>query len=215
MTNFWDANTLIDYGFLLHTVKGDDKVYKVNLINDNGNKNYTVNSIALSHPPLNKVKHLQYLKRLDFFCPTYDLLCRYKKNRDWESYTEDYYNILKKRKRDIREWLEDLKPNHVYFLCCWENTIAGSNCHRSLIYKKILSSKIAMETVLPIYRHGEKIYKEEREGKIEISMPTGLPSYFSSLDESLIGIDESSDGDSSYISIVNSNGEVVSRVRGH
>jgi hypothetical protein len=170
LTSFWDANALIDYGFLLHKIKGDDTVYKVNLITEKGLSNFTVNSIALSHPPLVKLPHLKDLSRLDFFCPTYDILCRYKSDGDWASYTKDYYALLKDRKDGLKDWLEGLKPNHVYFLCCWENTIGGAHCHRDLLYRRFISSPVAKNIFLPIYRHGNKIYKEERNGEIEINM---------------------------------------------
>jgi len=212
LTNFWDANILIDYGFLLHVVNGSDKVYKVNLINDNGTKNYSVDSIALSHPPLTKLPHLDHLTRLDFFCPTYDMLCRYKKDGDWASYTKDYYALLKDRKNSLKEWVNSLESNHVYFLCCWENTISGSHCHRYLLYRKFISSEAAMKRILPIYRHGEKIYKEERNGEIKIAMPTGFPTYLSSVGNMLMGFDDAesfSDGES-YISFIDGNGNIIS-----
>jgi len=173
LTSFWDANALIDYGFLLHKIKGDDTVYKVNLTEEKGSSNFTVNSIALSHPPLIKLPHLKKMGRLDFFCPTYDILCRYKSDGDWVSYTKDYYELLKNRKDSLKDWIENLKPNHVYFLCCWENTIGGAHCHRDLLYRRFISSEVAKDKILPIYRHGNKIYKEERDGEIKINMSSG------------------------------------------
>ena len=173
LTNFWDANALIDYGFLLHKVEGDDTVHKVNLITQRGDSNFSVKSIALSHPPLVKLPHLKHLDRLDYFCPTYDILCRYKDDGDWVSYTKDYYELLKSRKDDLRDWLENLEPNHVYFLCCWENTVGGAECHRKLLYKRFMSSPLAMTKMLPIYRAGNKIYKEEKDGVININMSSG------------------------------------------
>jgi hypothetical protein len=206
LTNFWDANALIDYGFLLHRIEGDDTVYKVNLVQNN----FSVYSIALSNPPLAKLPHLGYMARLDFFCPTYDMLCRYKSDKDWRSYTKDYHKLLRNRKENLKDWMDTLVPNHVYFLCCWENTIGGAKCHRQLLYSKLLSSEIAMEKLLPIYRHGEKIYKEERNGEIEISMPTGQSArnvFTVNPTETFTGSDSES-----YVVIVDSAGREVTRV---
>ena len=188
LTNFWDANVLIDYKFILYKADGDDKVYKINIISDRGENNFEVNSIALSHPPLDKLHNLQHLNRLDFFCPTYDMLCRYKSDGDWVSYSKDYHELLKDRKGDLKDWIENLKPNHIYFLCCWENTLTGANCHRRLLYERLLSSEAAMKKIFPIYRNGDKIYKKEKNGKIEISMPFGeTPRY--NIYENIIGIE--------------------------
>ena len=200
LTSFWDANALLDCGFLLHRIGGEDTVYKINLLT-RGEHNFTVCSIALSNPPVGKLAHLQGIHRLDFFCPTYDILSRYKSDGDWASYTKDYHKILKDRKGSLKDWVESLKPNHVYFLCCWENTIGGAHCHRDLLYEKFISSDVAMDKMIPIYRHGEKIYKEERDGNIEIRMATGRPT--------MIGVTTIGDtvtlSDSGLITILNHN----------
>lgn len=212
LTNFWDANILIDYGFLLYRVEGEDKVYKINIRQGLQEKcNFTVNSIALSNPPLGKLPHLEGITRLDFFCPTYDILHRYKEDNDWIKYTKDYYKILKDRKKDLKDWVDNLEPNRVYFLCCWENTVGGAHCHRDLIYKKLLSSEAAMEKTFPIYRHGEKIYKKERNGAVQISMPTGIVFEATGIiGHALAGTIVTSSG--SYVTIVNVNGETVTRI---
>lgn len=212
LTNFWDANVLIDYGFILYKPDNEDKVYKVNLITQRGDSNFEVDSIALSHPPLGKLPNLQHPRRLDFFCPTYDMLVRYKRNKDWAEYTKDYYNLLKDRKEDLKDWMDSLKPNHIYFLCCWENTLTGANCHRRLLYKRILSSEIAREKIFPIYRHGEKIYKETVNGEIQIEIPVGETTVYGSIMGVAMETGQPVTSSGSYVTIVDVNGNAVSRV---
>jgi len=67
----------------------------------------------------------------------------------------------KKRKESINKWADSLEPNCVYFLCSWENTVSGAHCHREIIYKAFSSSKKMSEKIIPVYRHGEKNYKDE------------------------------------------------------
>ena len=151
LTNFWNANAQINYG-----------LSNVNFLSDDYEKvtDYSVWSIALRDPSLDKLKHLSEMKRLDFFCPTYELLRRYKDEGDWEAYIRDYRNILISRKEKLKSWLVTVKPNHIYFLCCWENTAGKSHCHRELLYEAFLSSKNAREKIVPIYMHGDKVRKE-------------------------------------------------------
>jgi hypothetical protein len=185
LTTFWDANFLIEYGYLLYKIPDTDVAYKVNFIPKKGDSNFSVSSIALSSPPLDKIPNLMFMDRLDFFCPTYDMLCRYKSNKDWESYTKDYYSLLRDRKEKLQEWVTGIEPNHVYFLCCWENTIGGAHCHRELLYKRLISSKSANEKIIPVYRHGEKIYRKRHKGKID-SLGTRT---WNDSDDIIIGID--------------------------
>ena len=159
LTNFWDANFLIDNRFILYNSNKEKTVYKVNLGQDK-QTNFSVHSVAL-RPPKKIPEHLNKMDRLDFFCPTYDMLNKYKKDNDWESYKKDYIVLLKERQKNIREWFASLKPDWVYFLCCWENTATGAHCHRELIYNAFCQSKKAKDKIIPIYRHGEKIYKKE------------------------------------------------------
>ena len=130
-THFWDANKIIEQGFIL--VQKAEKVYKVNVFQDE--PNYSVHSIALSHPPLNKLPHLESMDRIDCFCPTYNLLHRYKDEGDWDAYVRDYKQILRDRKDRVKRWVSGLENNRVYILCCWENTSLKAKCHRKLVIK--------------------------------------------------------------------------------
>ena len=154
LDNFWNANYLINSGFAIFPYD-KDKFYKVNL--SQRDKNYTVYSIALRHPALDeKLPHLRNLDTLSFFCPTYNMLNRYKEDGDWDAYTKDYKNLLRKRRQEIQEWINSLTPNHVYILCCWENTSLKAKCHRQILYEAFNSSKLAKEKILSFYCSGEK-----------------------------------------------------------
>ena len=140
-TNFWDAEKLVK---MRHFFFWDDTtLYKIRLNPDP--KNYSVQSIALSHPPMERLPCLKAdgsdLSRIDCFCPTYELLAKYKDDGDWSSYIPEYISILKRRKDRIVEWIDALKNDHVYILCCWENTSKKAHCHRSLIYDALRRSK--------------------------------------------------------------------------
>ena len=137
--------------------------FKINVIQDKENCNFSVSSIAL-RPPKKLPKHLSKMDCLDFFCPTYDMLVRYKKDSNWESYKKDYYALIKKRKESIRTWMESLRSNHIYFLCCWENTNDHVHCHRELLYKAFCNSTYASNKIIPIYRRGERNIKKDHPG---------------------------------------------------
>lgn len=130
-TNFWDANKVV--GLLPP------------------NNKYKVYSIALSDPDLDRLPKLKYsMTRLDFFCPTWDILKKYKQDGHWEDYTKSFMELMHTRNLEVNTWLKTLLSDHRYFLCCWENTSKGSNCHRKLLYdvlKKLNQFKV-------IYRHG-------------------------------------------------------------
>ena len=179
LTNFWDANILIDYGFMLFRPKGQKQVYKLNLIKNKikEKRSYSVYSIALRHPSLKDLPNLgkKEMDCIDHFCPTYDILRRYKNDKNWESYKNDYYKLLKERRGELKRWFNSLEPQHVYILCCWENTVSGAHCHREILFDIFNRSKSAKEKIFSIYRYGNKIYKtyvsqyEER-----VSMPLGI-----------------------------------------
>ena len=161
LTNFWDADSLINNNQLL--VNQEDKIYRINL--DSKEKNYKVFSIALSHPDFSDKDNLKDMSRIDCLCPTYSLLKRYKDNKDWAAYEKDFVNLIKNRKEDVKEWALSLKPDFVYFLCCWENTSHGAHCHRDILYKGFKSSKV-ITNIIPIYRSGEfkKAKQNNKEG---------------------------------------------------
>lgn len=134
-TTFWDA----DY-FLKNNEYSLCKVY----------------SIALQHPNLPFIsKKFNPLPTLDFFCPTWEMLSKYKTDKNWDDYTKKYRALLMQRKKEIKEWFNSLK-NGSYMLCCWENTSRGANCHRKLLYDVFVHSKSTKDKAVYIYRHGGK-----------------------------------------------------------
>ena len=162
-TNFWDADTVIGNQFFLLNDSKRQKAYRINLRSTDP-KNYSVHSIALSHPDFSKKPNLKNMDRIDCFCPTYDMLKRYKADNDWEAYTKGFIELIKKRKNDMKDWMESLATEHIYFLCCWENTTNGAHCHRDILYKAISESKTMTEKIIPIYRSGG--YKSSRPNTI-------------------------------------------------
>ncbi|TRZ82305.1 hypothetical protein D4R86_01795 [bacterium] len=158
-TNFWDAQKMIDNKFIL--LGRDTKVYKLNFFKDK--TNFSVHSIALSHPPLVKLSALKVspkfnaMDRIDCFCPTYTLLHKYKEDMDWEHYVDAYKKILRERKDRVKYWVDSLQHNHIYILCCWENTSLKSKCHRQLVYQAFNSSAYTKDKMITIYRHGNEL----------------------------------------------------------
>ena len=155
-TNFWDAEKLLKEKTFLS--KNGETLYKINLSEDP--VNYSVHSIALSHPSLTKMPNMwkscpnASIDRIGIFCPTYNLLMDYKGGCSWESYTVEYHSLLKQRKHDIIDWFESLKDDHVYILCCWENTCKKANCHRTLLYEALVKSKSLKDKATYIHRDG-------------------------------------------------------------
>ena len=157
LTSFFDANYLISNGHMFYKPNSNkDLVYKIKFLNDKNNNpvNYTVDSMALVSPPIEKLQNINNMRRIDCLCPTYDMLHDYKSDHDWTTYTKRYVKLLKERKPRIKEWMTSLSPNHIYILCCWENTSRGSNCHRKIYYDALYQSDKAREVILPIYRSG-------------------------------------------------------------
>jgi tRNA A37 threonylcarbamoyladenosine biosynthesis protein TsaE len=165
-TNFWDANAIVGDGFFLFSE--EDKIYRANL------DSFSVHSISLSSPDITGLRNIQKIgmPRIDAFCPTYDMLKRYKNDNNWNAYKKDFYNLMKQRKSRLVEWLSSLKSNHIYILCCWENTSGGANCHRTILYTMIKDSKIAQNKVMSLYRHGNESGKK-KEDKMLIAGPWG------------------------------------------
>jgi len=155
-TNFWDANALINTDGLL--IKIDNQIHPINLSDQNKN-NFSVYSIALSHPSFEKLPNVQkaFKGRLDFFCPVYNLLQRYKQDNNWDKYVEDYKNLMRERRSQSVKWINSLDINHIYILCCWENTSGKSHCHRDILYTAMLNSKLTKEKIYPIYRSGSPL----------------------------------------------------------
>jgi len=178
LTNFWDANTLIDYSFMLFQCKGQEKVYKLNFIKNKikEKRNYSVYSIALRHPHLKNLPNLgkKEIDCIEHFCPTWDMLLRYKNDKNWEAYEKDYRKLLKQRKSELKKWINSLQPRHIYILCCWENTACSAHCHRDILFDVFNRSKSASEKILSIYRYGDKIYKKVISDYEEnVRMPVG------------------------------------------
>jgi len=136
-TTFWNANKIIG--------------------NIEDKSNVSVHSIALSHPNLSKLPNLEEpMDEIDCFCPTKNLLYKYKDDKDWDTYTEGYENILKNRKDKIRRWVDTLEPNRIYILCCWENTSQESICHRKLLYDAFNSSSYTRDKITTVYKNGNE-----------------------------------------------------------
>jgi hypothetical protein len=150
LTNFWDAEFLLDKRILVESSKviklDDPQVY----------------SIALSHPSFAKLPNIElyFRDRLNFFCPTYDMLKDYKENKSWEEYVKRYRELLIGRKVLVKNWIKDLPKNKVYLLCCWEDTSGKAHCHREILYKAFINSEFIMKNINPIYRTGKKTYNE-------------------------------------------------------
>ena len=158
-TTFWEANAIIEDEYFIFME--ENKLYRCRLLrNKLAPINYRVFSIALSHPPLKSMPEIKSqfkeLVRIDDFCPTYEMLQKYKGDKDWEYYTKKYRKLLKERKGFIKEWVDSLLPDTIYFLCCWENTIGESKCHRQLLYEALSASKRMVEKAFFVYRHGNK-----------------------------------------------------------
>ena len=149
-TTFWDALSVSDNGGVLH---------EENAIRFSRDE-CVILSVALAKP---KIPDLNNVERLDFFCPSWNILKDYKKNRDWDIYTNEYRKILVQNKVEISEWVDSLEKK-VYFLCCWENTVSGANCHRRILYDALSSSKRTKDVANYIFRHGEKecLHKEKQ-----------------------------------------------------
>jgi len=151
-TTFWDADFLIGNKFLLIDNADKEKAYKIDVSDGK------ILSIALSHPDIKKLKHIKAIPRIDCFCPTWNILKRYKNDKDWEKYKIDYINLIKERKDRIKDFIGELEEK-VYFFCCWEDTSLGSKCHRQILYDKFNKSKYMKEKAFLIYRDGKKQYK--------------------------------------------------------
>ena len=158
-TSFWDANYLIDKEFFLFEIDGKPNI--IWLRNKNGKAdNYSVHSIALRAPSLEKVEKIEEqckkISCIDFFCPTYQILMDYKNNKKWDVYTNRFKDLMRERKEQVIEWVNNLEPNHVYILCCWESTGEGTYCHRQILHRAFNASNTISEKIITIYRHGRR-----------------------------------------------------------
>lgn len=165
LTSFWDAESIIADGYFLFDHNG--KTGRINFVSES-DKNYSVSSISLSCPDFDKKKMLNirnsFVGRIDAFCPKWNMLKKYKDNAndyEWENYEEDYYDILKDRKNVIKDWIESLKSNHIYILCCWENTSESVHCHRETLYEAFSKSKAVKDKAIVLFRDGKKKYKKK------------------------------------------------------
>jgi len=109
------------------------------------NKNGKMYSISLSNP-----KGFEELEKIKCFCPTWNILKEYKETKDWDKYTNSFIEKIKKDKDEIKKWISDLESGE-YYLCCWENTKNGANCHRKILFD--LLSKSATMQKKAIYRY--------------------------------------------------------------
>lgn len=159
-TTFWDAEEILKQKCFLFQNDGKMNIAYVRTGSDNKPENFCVYSIALAHPNLDKTPNIKEqinpFVRLDILCPTYDILMKYKKDKDWVDYTEKYKKIIVRRKEEIKNWFSSLRNNFVYILCCWENTQSGANCHRQILYNVITSSKTLKDKAIYVYHHGKE-----------------------------------------------------------
>jgi len=198
-TTFWDALEVSQNGGMLH----EDKAIRF-LSNE-----CVILSVALAKPKLPKLRNVG---TLDFFCPTWEILKEYKKNRDWNTYTNKYRKILVQNKDEIAQWVDTLE-SRVYFLCCWENTVSGANCHRHLLYEALSKSKRTKDSANYIFRHGDKdllhkekqlfsllesIGEDEAEDILDLESTSNVESPLKTLG-SLIDIMSLGEGDGMYI----------------
>lgn len=146
-TNFWDVEQILGHGILFLT--DEENQYVINFHDQD--IDYSVYSIALSFPDISVTKNIE---TLDFFCPSYDILMDYKVDKDFDVFTRGYLDILCNRKLHIKEWLRGLKKGKIYFLCCWENTSFGDNCHRKILYDLFCNSQTTKNKANFIYRGG-------------------------------------------------------------
>lgn len=123
-------------------------------------ENIVVHSVALSHPPLTKLKninkHFKPFVRLDMFCPTPEILFKYKEDKDWRAYVKEYRKLLSQRKKEIKGWVKSLEDDKTYALCCWENTSVSAQCHRWLIYYALTDSKTMKDKAIYVCKHGNE-----------------------------------------------------------
>jgi hypothetical protein len=163
-TTFWDAEKILGSKVI---VNQDNELINLEFDEYNSPSNYQVSSIALMHPDLNTMPLIK--KQFDPFftikclCPTYDILMKYKADKDWDSYTKEFKRIIIGRKTDIINWVDSLIPNKVYILCCWENTERGAKCHREILYRLLTQSKTMKDKAVYVYRSGSKCYYSKEE----------------------------------------------------
>ena len=164
-TTFWDANNILDDRYVLFASSDGKNTCKINFLSDTNGKpqNFSIHSVALSHPSLDKIPLIKDIgiTRLDFFCPTYNMLKRYKDDKNWEKYTGEFLKLVKGRKTEIKEWMNSLDNEHVYLLCCWEDTSKNAHCHRRLLYDSFHASKYAKKRMVSVYRDGKKKFKKD------------------------------------------------------
>jgi len=58
--------------------------------------------------------------------------------------------MVKKNRKEIKEWISELSDGE-HYLCCWENTKKGANCHRKILFE--LLSKSATMNKKAIYKY--------------------------------------------------------------
>ena len=149
-TSFWDANYLLKQESI-----GD---FPLQYGGSPETNNHSVFSIALSQPKINlPILHERFghvLPRLNFLCPTFEILKEYKETKAWEPYVKEYRRLIVERKEEIIKWVDGLKPNHIYMLCCWEKTSPTVHCHRQLLYQALIDSNKMKNKAVYIYRNG-------------------------------------------------------------
>jgi hypothetical protein len=64
-------------------------------------------------------------------------------------------------KESVAKFVDSLEPEHIYILCCWENTCKGANCHRKLLCDALSSSGRTKDLANYVYRHGDVNYAKK------------------------------------------------------
>jgi len=160
-TTFWDCKNILDNLPYIFAVK-DNVVYVINT-KKTKDRNVMKFAISITSPP-----EFKDYSRLNMFAPTYRILSNYKKDKDWKKYRSEYVELLKKRKDEILKWNKALQvaDNSLIFLCCWENTSCGANCHRRILYD-CFNESAAFDDCILLYRDGNES-KEHK--KVEASL---------------------------------------------
>jgi len=145
-TTFFDANWIIGQNkFVADTSLG---ITLVKL------SKYKVFSIACRHPSLSKLHNIKHMELLSFLAPEYKWVHDYHIDNDWERYTKRYISQLRRVKKQVVEFLDNLQDDVVYFLCCWEDTTKQPHCHRQLVFDACIGSATVADKACYIYRDG-------------------------------------------------------------
>lgn len=95
-----------------------------------------VKILIMRMPPLS-VKQIDGLIHVPELSPKSDILLNYKRNNDWEKFTNDFNEQIDtdpELKKYLDYIVEALDYNDIYLVCCEKNK---DNCHRTILANKI------------------------------------------------------------------------------